>query len=90
MRAETGPMRFGYDWPGLFIRGDESLHFGLLLKALLEEVESGGDALDTGRISHFDLKDLKGLADKLSSVDNQVCKESATALKAFEQCVDKP
>jgi hypothetical protein len=24
-RVETGPMQFGDDWPGVFIRGDEAL-----------------------------------------------------------------
>lgn len=24
-RPETGPMQFGDDWPGIFIRGDEAL-----------------------------------------------------------------
>jgi hypothetical protein len=25
LRAETGPLQFGEDWPGVFIRGDEAL-----------------------------------------------------------------
>jgi hypothetical protein len=25
LRAETGPLQFGEDWPGVFIRGDEAI-----------------------------------------------------------------
>lgn len=31
-RVETGAVRFGDDWPGLFIRGDDCLQLYLLLK----------------------------------------------------------
>ena len=83
MRVETGPMRFGDDWPGLFIRGDESLHFGLLLKELLERLESDD------QVDYFAVRVLEGLANRLSSVENQACKDTATALKAFEECKEK-
>ena len=33
-RVETGPIQFGDDWPGLFIRGDNALGFALALKDL--------------------------------------------------------
>jgi hypothetical protein len=29
-RAETGPMQFGEDWPGVFIRGDDALVFAMM------------------------------------------------------------
>jgi hypothetical protein len=25
-RVETGPVQFGEDWPGIFIRGDNAFH----------------------------------------------------------------
>lgn len=28
-RPETGPMQFGDDWPGVFIRGDNALAYSL-------------------------------------------------------------
>jgi len=34
---ETGPIRFGDDWPGVFIRGDDALLFAALLDRLLSE-----------------------------------------------------
>jgi hypothetical protein len=31
-RAETGPMQFGVDWPGIFIRGDDALSYAQTLE----------------------------------------------------------
>ncbi|MEN8764135.1 MAG: hypothetical protein ABF290_17120 [Thiogranum sp.] len=30
-RVETGPVQFGDDWPGIFIRGDNAAHYALML-----------------------------------------------------------
>lgn len=55
-RAETGVMRFGKDWPGVFIRGDNAFHFSETLRGVL----NGNDHQIARRI-------LRGLADLLSS-----------------------
>jgi hypothetical protein len=34
-RVETGPVQFGDDWPGLFIRGDDCCGFAGLLRGLI-------------------------------------------------------
>lgn len=34
-RIETGPIQFGNDWPGLFIRGDECFAIRIALENLL-------------------------------------------------------
>ena len=34
-RVETGPLRFGNDWPGIFIRGDDALAVGHSLSLAL-------------------------------------------------------
>lgn len=31
-RPETGPMQFGDDWPGVFIRGDNAFHMAMLMR----------------------------------------------------------
>lgn len=31
-RVETGPVQFGDDWPGVFIRGDNAAYFAMALK----------------------------------------------------------
>lgn len=30
-RVETGVTQFGDDWPGVFIRGDSAMHYGMTL-----------------------------------------------------------
>jgi hypothetical protein len=43
-RIETGPIQFGDDWPGVFIRGDNAMHYAMLLTfALKHEIDA--DAL---------------------------------------------
>lgn len=37
-RVETGPIQFGDDWPGIFIRGDDALLYGKELSALTESL----------------------------------------------------
>jgi len=34
-RVETGPLRFGDDWPGVFLRGDQAILAGETLDHLL-------------------------------------------------------
>lgn len=34
-RAETGPMQFGDDWPGIFIRGDNALWMSAMLETII-------------------------------------------------------
>lgn len=36
-RVETGPVQFGNDWQGLFIRGDNAIGYMLALKKMLEK-----------------------------------------------------
>lgn len=43
-RPETGPMRFGDDWPGVFIRGDNAMAYAMTLR-MMREKESL-DAMD--------------------------------------------
>lgn len=35
-RLETGPVKFGDDWAGVFIRGDEANYFALQIDIILE------------------------------------------------------
>jgi len=37
-RVETGAIQFGGDWPGTFVRGDDSYHLRLMLEACLHEL----------------------------------------------------
>lgn len=35
-RVETGPIQFGDDWPGVFIRGDNAGWYAFMLKRLIQ------------------------------------------------------
>jgi hypothetical protein len=37
-RPETGPMQFGHDWPGIFIRGDNALAYVSIIALVLAEL----------------------------------------------------
>ena len=39
-RIETGPIRIGDDWTGIFMRGDDALPTAMYLNYILEYVES--------------------------------------------------
>jgi hypothetical protein len=58
-RVETGAIQFGDDWPGLFIRGDNALYYGAILRL----------SLGSGVITPLDRHILTGLAEELQSVD---------------------
>jgi hypothetical protein len=55
-RVETGPIQFGNDWPGTFIRGDNAAYYALLLNHLLE----------TGEVDLVSKIQLRGLVDELN------------------------
>lgn len=65
-RIETGAIQFGDDWPGIFIRGDNALHFGVTLHTLFDVIEHN----DIEQIDPITCVILKGLADLLMSCDN--------------------
>lgn len=54
-RVETGPVQFGDDWPGTFVRGDHSAYYAMLLNQLLE----------TGDVDFLSKSALRGLVDTL-------------------------
>lgn len=35
-RVESGPVQFGDDWPGIFLRGDHALYIAFSLKTILD------------------------------------------------------
>lgn len=38
-RVETGPVQFGDDWPGVFIRGDSAAYFAMAIANVLASKE---------------------------------------------------
>ena len=66
MRPETGPMRFGDDWTGLFIRGDNALGYAVYLRVLLDTNPEYGLLLqsllsDLESVRHGDVENLQQL-----------------------------
>lgn len=77
-RPETGAMQFGEDWPGTFIRGDDSFLFKVQLATLLEYVEIG--TLPDGLTVQY----LKGLMDILAS--SEAGSSEPAKLKPYTSC----
>lgn len=55
-RIENGPIQFGADWPGVFIRGDDALGYAATLRKLLIST-----SFLRGTISGSDLEQLADL-----------------------------
>jgi hypothetical protein len=60
-RPETGPMQFEGDWPGVFVRGDNALHYAFHLEVALKRM-----LLTLPPLTYVS---LRGLADLLKSCD---------------------
>jgi hypothetical protein len=70
-RPETGPLAFGTDWPGVFIRGDNALAYTL---ALDEAIAQDPDNLQ-----------LQSLRNTLASCQSPA--PTAVTLRPFEDCL---
>lgn len=42
-RVESGPIQFGDDWPGTFIRGDNAFAYAMYLRLLLGAIDTSSD-----------------------------------------------
>jgi len=42
-RVESGAIQFGDDWPGLFLRGDESKYLSMSIQYVLEALKANTD-----------------------------------------------
>ena len=75
MRAETGPMKFGDDWPGIFIRGDNAFFYLKVCEALKAE-------------NPVAAKGLEGLKDLLASAQTRPNMD-VTKMKSFDECTEE-
>lgn len=64
-KLRTGPIAFGSDWPGVFIRGDDALSYAVTLRALFAEAD--GRAADLSQEELRAWMQVKELADLLWS-----------------------
>lgn len=80
-RPETGPMQFGDDWPGVFIRGDDALGYYTALNVLLAECRNNKN------LSSLLALQLEPLRDELHSCIMQVEQPiPPVLLKEFQSC----
>ncbi len=63
-RVETGALQINDDWPGVFIRGDNAMHYAMSIKQCLSRLES---QTDSEFIDIFAISTLKSLAQLLDS-----------------------
>jgi hypothetical protein len=84
-RLETGPIRFGEDWPGVFIRGKHAIFYGTQLEVVLDAlVALGKDKQPIGTI--FTEKVLRGLVSDLKACIIEGGLTEIEKLKPIEQC----
>jgi hypothetical protein len=74
-RPETGPMQFGDDWPGIFIRGDTAFFYLKVCEALKAS-------------NPIAQKGLEGLKDLLE-LSQQRPDMEVTKLKPFKECTEE-
>lgn len=74
MRAETGPMKFGDDWRGVFIRGDEALAYAQLIRRFAE-------------MTGWTLTSVSALASLLESANEHMPSTEVQHLKPWGECV---
>lgn len=51
-RMESGPVQFGDDWPGLFMRGDEAIPLGMYMHSAAEALRMVGDEITAMSLEH--------------------------------------
>jgi hypothetical protein len=81
-------MRFGGDWTGVFIRGDNAAYYAMQLNYLLDrltELEQGDD-----KETFMFKATIRGLMSDLSSCLHTTGKDpAAQVMKEFEECIDE-
>lgn len=80
-RIESGPIQFGDDWPGLFLRGDDCFHYASHLRRVLETV-NGIDNLIPKALLRSLLDDLESTNIHNRSTDSVPIE----LLKPAEEC----
>jgi hypothetical protein len=84
-RAETGNIRFGDDWNGVFIRGDNAMYYGIQLQCVLADykhiLKQQGKTLGPFDAIHT----AEGLVNLLQS-SNQFMGNKTQIMKEFEDC----
>lgn len=83
MRAETGPIQFGADWPGIFMRGDNAMYYAQQIKIILHYA-------DKGQVPPpYMLSNLRGIYETMMSCAG-ASGEGVCKIKPFMEAVEDP
>jgi hypothetical protein len=82
-RPETGAMKFGDDWTGTFLRGDDAIPYAMSLDQVLDFIEK-----DAAPEVQIQVTVLRGLADTLRS-SNEIISPKGQIMRPFEDCLPK-
>ena len=52
-RMETGPVRFGDDWTGIFLRGDDAARMGMAMIIGAQALQADGNAIDALQLESY-------------------------------------
>jgi len=88
-RPETGAMRFTDDWSGVFLRGDDAIHYGMALKALLESTAEAGNGDVIARTNLSSLVGILLSCEHPPATFGQTSDFTPQQLKAFSECLQK-
>lgn len=80
-RVETGPVQFGSDWPGVFVRGDFAFYLSGQLRTAARTIASGGQAAALGPLLAADLRRLADLfaSSDLTGLSRELSQQPASA-----------
>lgn len=84
-RAETGPLRFGDDWTGAFIRGDNAIEYASAVRAALL---CCGDKVGIPGSARLALNDL-ARALEMASHTAGLLPQGVQQLRPFQSCIDR-
>lgn len=87
-RPETGPMRFGDDWTGIFIRGDNAFSFSMALNTVLHKaaINEPLNGLDVAYLKS--LKDLLDSCNEHNHPEVRVSAQEAVLLQNLKDVTD--
>jgi hypothetical protein len=60
-RVETGPVRIGDDWPGVFVRGDDAMHYAIALSGRTKPEPVGGEVDMSDLLTDMTIETLMNL-----------------------------
>ena len=87
MRPETGPMKFGGDWRGVFIRGDNAFAFAQALKVIFATVSPEKDYGKLSIAERIAVQQLHGFLELLESANERKPVQELQHLRPYSYCL---